>query len=363
MSLKDEALFFLLESALEFNSLNIIDNLNTGEILKKYHFDDQVIAAGYLHNLPSDERFSLESISNLFGGAVSSILLTTINLDNIMTKEEAHKQKVTQYKELPYDNKAVITSSLINEIRSKSIINHEKEKTEYDEIFESLENNVSNIKLNSLLNELYNTITDKYYNPIKKPKKERINQFDMLKTIMNDDKEFIIEFNNEKNNETNLHSLFNNFNSKETFVLTVNDSDNENQNNLTKEERDTLLYAELELRFLTQITEGKRVMIINGILARKFNLLNELLNQKKLKEEDLKTYLNYLDKTINSIALDLGDYEHDLSIEEVTNYMDLLNEHNIGPHTNYYKIFEALLPKMKKEYVKELKFHLENEKR
>ena len=65
MSLKDEALFFLLESALEFNSLNIIDNLNTGEILKKYHFDDQVIAAGYLHNLPSDERFSLESISNL----------------------------------------------------------------------------------------------------------------------------------------------------------------------------------------------------------------------------------------------------------------------------------------------------------
>lgn len=53
----------------------VIHPINAGEILKEYGFDDNVIAAGYLHDVVEDTKYTKEDIEKLFGSDIASLVM------------------------------------------------------------------------------------------------------------------------------------------------------------------------------------------------------------------------------------------------------------------------------------------------
>lgn len=53
----------------------IIHPINVGNILEEYGFDENVVAAGYLHDVVEDTKYTIEDIENFFGKDIASLVM------------------------------------------------------------------------------------------------------------------------------------------------------------------------------------------------------------------------------------------------------------------------------------------------
>ncbi len=398
MSLSDRALIFAIrahdgayrkdEKAKPF----VIHPMITGEILKEAGFDDAVIAAGYLHDVVEDTDYTIEDISRLFGGDVASLVITATNINHNLTWKEEKKQKIKNCLGLPVRNKAVIAADKIanlEEILTFSLKNKKvdfsnyggdfnEQKWYYESVLENLEMDCDDPLLSSLLNRLYEDIIKVFYRDFNRiqphdyigkvdTKDAKINELILLKKIMNETKPFIIEFSKNKPKEIDLFDLSTDFFNEESFKIKVANSSDiiTNENILNLSERDSLLFAEMELRFLTEISKGLDLLIIEDNLFNKLTLIKRLIHQNIINLEDFKLYLDYFEKNINYVNINSYKENKKVPFNSISNYIDMLKKYNIAVpnqenYENYvYKIFETLLPVMEKERIKELKLYLE----
>lgn len=66
----------------------IIHPINVGNILSEYGFDDNVISAGYLHDVVEDTSYTKEDIEKMFGSDICSLVMGDSELDKTLSWEE-----------------------------------------------------------------------------------------------------------------------------------------------------------------------------------------------------------------------------------------------------------------------------------
>ena len=77
----------------------IIHPINVANILQEYNFDDNVIAAGYLHDVIEDTNYTKEDLLKSFGEDVVSLVLGATEEDKSLSWEERKQETITKDKD------------------------------------------------------------------------------------------------------------------------------------------------------------------------------------------------------------------------------------------------------------------------
>lgn len=99
----------------------IIHPIGVGMLLEKYGYDDNVIAAGYLHDVVEDTKYTIEDIIDEFGEDIASLVNDASEPDKSLSWEERKKHTIEKTKSLPLRNKLVICADKINNLEDLMI--------------------------------------------------------------------------------------------------------------------------------------------------------------------------------------------------------------------------------------------------
>lgn len=104
----------------------IVHPIRVAEILESYGYDDNVVAAGFLHDVVEDTNYSLKDIENIFGSDIASIVDSVSEIDKNLSWEERKQKMIDTIKSKPFRNKLVACSDKIDNIESLTELLKEK---------------------------------------------------------------------------------------------------------------------------------------------------------------------------------------------------------------------------------------------
>lgn len=152
----------------------IFHPIDVGIILKEYGYDENVVAAGFLHDVVEDTKFTLDDIRYEFGDDIASLVYGASEPDKSLSWEERKKHTIETIKTLDDRHKAVICADKISNLEDLNIIIGKKQKYDftpfkrgffdqqwyYTSVYESLTNNYSDRsemyeRLNDVLNRVF----------------------------------------------------------------------------------------------------------------------------------------------------------------------------------------------------------------
>lgn len=154
----------------------IIHPINVANILESYGFDDNVIAAGYLHDVVEDTKYELEDIKKEFGEDIVSLVDSASEPDKTLSWEERKKHTINTIKELDLRHKVVVCADKISNLEDLRILfeingkydfsafkrGFEQQRWYYEEVYNSLiYNEDENLEMFKRLKELIDYI---FYN-------------------------------------------------------------------------------------------------------------------------------------------------------------------------------------------------------
>lgn len=230
MDIKEKAKLFAINAHMgqvrksEPDKPMIIHPISVGQLLESLGYDDNVIAAGYLHDVIEDTKYTSGDIEKEFGQDIACLVNSASEPDKSLSWEERKKHTIAQTKNLPLRNKAVICADKISNLEDlflkfeKSGIRdfspfkkgEEDQKWYYTSIYESLITNEDQnlpifIKLKDILDKVFNKKEDlflkdvifndnqDYYAKLKKLHAQKI-ELQHLKSLCSLTKPFVIEF-------------------------------------------------------------------------------------------------------------------------------------------------------------------------
>ena len=94
----------------------IIHNIETGRILESYGFDENVVAAGFLHDVIEDTKYTKEDILNLFGEDICSLVLAASESDKSKSWEERKLETIRKVRGCDERKKAVVCADKISNL-------------------------------------------------------------------------------------------------------------------------------------------------------------------------------------------------------------------------------------------------------
>lgn len=94
----------------------IIHPLSVGMLLEEYGCDDEVISAGYLHDVVEDTKYTILDIENEFGKEIANLVMGATEPDKSLSWEERKEYTIKEVKKLPLRNKLVICADKINNL-------------------------------------------------------------------------------------------------------------------------------------------------------------------------------------------------------------------------------------------------------
>ena len=122
MNLKEEAKAFAIDAHMgqirksEPDKPMIMHPIGVGMLLEEYGYDDSVVAAGYLHDVVEDTKYTIEDIKRKFGDDVANLVIGASEPDKALSWEERKIHTIKETKELPLRNKLVICADKINNL-------------------------------------------------------------------------------------------------------------------------------------------------------------------------------------------------------------------------------------------------------
>lgn len=153
----------------------IVHPINVGQILKQYEFDENVVAAGYLHDVVEDTSYELIDIKNNFGEDIASLVCGASEPDKSLSWEERKKHTIEETKKLDFRHKAIICADKISNLEDLRILSEikgeydfsafkrgfESQKWYYTEVYNSLifnenENHPMFVRLKELIEHIFN---------------------------------------------------------------------------------------------------------------------------------------------------------------------------------------------------------------
>jgi len=158
MNVKEKAKLFAVRAHMgqirksEPDKPMIIHPISVGELLESFGCDDNVVAAGYLHDVVEDTKYTIYDIEKEFGSDIASLVMGASEPDKSLSWEERKKHTIEETRNLPLRNKFVICADKINNLEDlflkfeKSGIRdfsafkrgEEQQKWYYTNIYESL---------------------------------------------------------------------------------------------------------------------------------------------------------------------------------------------------------------------------------
>lgn len=152
----------------------IIHPISVGQLLESLGYDDNVVSAGYLHDVVEDTKYTIIDIEKEFGYDIASLVIDASEPDKKLSWEERKKHTIEKTKNLPLRNKLVICADKINNLEDlflkfeKSGIRdfsafkkgENEQKWYYTSIYESLITNEDKnlpifIKLKDILDKVF----------------------------------------------------------------------------------------------------------------------------------------------------------------------------------------------------------------
>lgn len=122
MYIKEKAKLFAIKAHIgqvrksEPDKPMIMHPIGVGELLESYGYDDNVVAAGYLHDVVEDTKYTIEDIKKEFGSDIASLVMGASEPDKSSSWEERKKYTIKETKNLPLRNKLVICADKINNL-------------------------------------------------------------------------------------------------------------------------------------------------------------------------------------------------------------------------------------------------------
>lgn len=230
MDIKEKAKLFAIQAHMgqvrknEKDKPMIMHPISVGELLESFGYDDNVVAAGYLHDVVEDTKYTIEDIKKEFGSDIASLVMGASEPDKSLSWEARKQHTIDEVKNLPFRNKLVICADKINNLEDLSLKfqksgtrdfsnfkrGEESQKWYYTNVYKSLVNNEDdNLPIfKRLKNALDKVFYDKedlylkdvifagnedYYAKLKRLHAMKI-ELERLKALSPLDKPFVIEF-------------------------------------------------------------------------------------------------------------------------------------------------------------------------
>lgn len=358
----------------------VIHPINVANILEQYNYDDSVIAAGYLHDVIEDTKYTEKDIEKIFGTDITSLVISASEPDKSLSWEERKQHTIETIKNLDLRHKAIICADKISNLEDLRIISEikgkydfscfkrgfEKQKWYYTEVYKSLINNENEnyemfLRLKELIDYIFynkrnneylkNTIfkdnIDEYQKLLKYHyRKEEIFK---LKSILNNKIPYVIEFTGTpRTGKTTLINNLYDFFMKKGFTVDVLEeftTSKKYKNEiypLLKDKSKNIINTEIPKYVLNQLEESiknmKDIIIIDRSLFDRLIWIDRLYIKQGITKEE---YYNFKEKYIplikekinivistytDSITSIKRDYHTNLSLEE----RRFLNELNIN---------------------------------
>lgn len=375
----------------------IVHPIYVAQILKQYGFDENVVAAGYLHDVVEDTSYEIEDIRNTFGEDIASLVWGSSEPDKSLSWEERKKHTIETTKELDFRHKAVICADKISNIEDIRISSEIKGKYDfsafkrgfeptkwyYTEIYNSLIYNedekhpmferlkevIDHVFYNKTNNEFIKDIIFKdnleEYNLLNKfhYRKEEIFK---LKRIISDQKPYVIEFTGTpRTGKTSLINNLKDFFKKKGFSVIVLEefTTSEKYKNeiypTLKDKYKKLVKKEIPKYVLKQLEEAidknPDIIIIDRSIFDRLIWVDRLFLKDEMDKEEYIEYKNLyiplikekIDIVISTYTDSLTclkrEYNTNLSLEKRT----FLNEVNVNEYNKSLLNMEKLAKKEK----------------
>lgn len=380
----------------------IIHPINVANILREYNFDDNVIAAGYLHDVVEDTHYKIIDIKKRFGDDIASLVYNASEPNKDLSWEERKIHTIENTKNLDLRYKAVICADKISNLEDLRISfetnqrqdfsvfkrGYEDQKWYYESIYESLIfNEDENIEMFKRLKELNdyifeNKTNDKYvrnvifennqeeYKQLLKIhyKKEEI--YKMVEVLDHSFK-YVIEFTGTpRTGKTSLINNLKDFFMKKGFMMdileefTTSEKYKKDIYPLLKDKYKNIVNTEIPKYVLSQLNKSLKnkseiVIIDRSLFDRliwvdRLNLKDGMTNveyedYKKLYIPLIKEKIDIVISTYtDSITALKRDYNANLSLEK----RNFLNEENVNEYNKSLINMKALAEK------ENINFHL-----
>lgn len=229
MDIKEKAKLFAIEAhrgqvrKSEQDKPMIIHPISVGMLLEEYGYDDNVVSAGYLHDVVEDTKYTIEDIKEEFGKDISSLVIGASEPDKSLSWEERKKHTIEETKKLLLRNKLVICADKINNLEDLMLKfqkagkrdfsafkrGEEQQKWYYTSMYKSLiTNEETNIPIFKRLKNVLDIVfyekedtylrdtifnNSTYYNKLKMLHAQKI-ELQRLKALCTLSKPFVIEF-------------------------------------------------------------------------------------------------------------------------------------------------------------------------
>ncbi len=361
----------------------IIHPINVANILQEYNFDDNVIAAGYLHDVIEDTNYTKEDLLKSFGEDVVSLVLGATEEDKSLSWEERKQETITKVKTLDLRHKAIVCADKISNLEDLRIIfeingkkdfsafkrGFDKQKWYYTGVYDSLiynedEKNDMFVRLKLLIDYIfYDNKHDELerkifsdnieeYNKLKKfhYRKQEIYK---MKSVLEKNKTYVIEFTGTpRTGKTTLMNNLYDFFKKGGFTtstleeFTTSKRYKKDIYPRLKNEYKSVINTEIPKYVLedlnTEVSKDYDIILVDRSLFDRMIWMDRLYNKNGVTKEEYDNYINkYTPLIKNKINIVLGlytdsltslkrDYSANISLEKRT----FLNEKNINEYNN-----------------------------
>lgn len=395
-------------------------------ILKNAGFDEKVIAAGLLHDVAEDTRYSLDDISRLFGGDIASLVMTATEADKSLSWRERKSQQIKVIKDLPVNNKAIICADKIANLEDLRIqlrkngnidfsvfrAGRNEQEWFFRSVYNAIKENNNDERINILLDRYLNVFYDVFYgltivdndyydnrNRIYENLKAKgyLEELSKLKDVIQEDKPYVIEFTGSPSVRGRSIRMLEDFFEDSTFRVKVTDEEAKisrytseflsNPKSLSLVEKNLLIASAIKEDLMKDIVGNQSIVMANGALFEILSYMKLLTNNKVISEEDFMIffgeYAEDLDNIINHVVvcynnpLNLGRNRNEVlsSDENMVDYSEAISQcealitgstvvdmTKINPNDATLMVASSLLPIMRNEYVLRLKSFLEQKK-
>mgnify|MGYP002518235141 CR=1 FL=1 len=361
----------------------IIHPINVANILQEYNFDDNVIAAGYLHDVIEDTKYTKEDLLKSFGEDVVSLVLGATEEDKSLSWEERKQETITKVKTLDLRHKAVVCADKISNLEDLRIIfeinekkdfsafkrGFDKQKWYYTGVYDSLiynedEKNDMFVRLKLLIDyifydnkhdelerEIFSDNIEEYNKLIKfHYRKQEIYK---MKSVLEKNKTYVIEFTGTpRTGKTTLMNNLYDFFKKGGFTtstleeFTTSKRYKKDIYPRLKNEYKSVINTEIPKYVLedlnTEVSKNYDIILVDRSLFDRMIWMDRLYNKNGVTKEEYDNYINeYTPLIKNKINIVLGlytdsltslkrDYYANISLEKRT----FLNEKNINEYNN-----------------------------
>ncbi len=406
MNLKERAKAFAIKAHMgqvrksEPDKPMIMHPISVGNLLEDYGYDDEIIAAGYLHDVVEDTKYTIEDIQNEFGEKVANLVMGASEPNKTLSWEERKKHTIKETKTLPLANKLIICADKINNLEDMMLKfekngkkdfstfkrGEEQQKWYFTNVYESIiyneeanlpifkrfKNAVDNVfdkaEDTYLENTIFNDNID-YYEKLKKLHARKV-EIQRLKELSSLSKPFVIEFSGtprtgKTTTINNLYDFFKKGGFKVTLIEEFTTSKYYKEVFLPQYKSTSML--ELNMAIIKEVTKQLESAIK---LETDIILIDRSINDRQIwnyrrylrKDIDEKTYLEAKEKysKISNKLIDFlvityadaivslkRDYNSSLALEKRT----FLNTENINEYNNSLNALQELFNNSVKNFI------------